>query len=86
MEIVSGKLNGYFIDSTLKWGTQRPFDILTNANETEFKELLEGYISENSSQDGPDFSVQRFSNYVVKSGYYIKTKGNFIIPPYAPVK
>jgi hypothetical protein len=86
MEIVMGKLNGYFIDSTLKWGTQHPFDILTNANETEFKELLESYISKNISQDGPDFSVQKFSNYVVKNGYYIKTKGNFIIPPYAPVK
>jgi hypothetical protein len=86
MEITMGKLNGYFIDSTHVWGTQAPFDILTNATESEFKDLLDGYISENQSQDGPDFSVQRFSNYVVKNGFYIKTKGNFIIPPYAPVK
>ena len=80
MEITMGKLNGYFIDSTNVWGTQHPFDILTNATEVEFKDLLNGYLSENESQDGPDFSVQRFSNYVIKNGFYIKTKGNFILP------
>ena len=86
MQVEMGKLNGFFIDATLKWGTASPYDILTNATEDEFKKLLESYLSENESQDGPDFSVQRFRNYVAKNGFYIKTKGYFILPPYAPLK
>ena len=80
-------VNSFLIDSELKSGKGFPYAFyFTNATESEFKDLLNGYISENESQDGPNFSVQRFSNYVVKNGFYIKTKGNFIIPPYAPVK
>ncbi len=85
MEIVTGNLNGFFIDATLEWG-KNPYDIFTNATESEFNELLENYLSENESQDGPHFSVQKFSNYLAKNGYYVKTKGNFLLPPYAPIK
>ena len=86
MELEVGILNCFFIDSALKWGRISPYEIYMNATESEFKELLEGYLSENESQDGPDFSIQRFSKYVAKNGYYVKTKGNFILPPYAPFK
>ena len=41
MEVEMGKLNGFFIDATLKWGTASPYDIFTNATEDEFKALLE---------------------------------------------
>ena len=86
MELEFGKLNGFFIDATHKWGTISPYDVFTNATESEFEELLENFISENESQDGPDFSIRKFSYYVAKNGYYIKTHGNFILPPYAPLK
>ena len=41
MEVEMGKLNGFFIDATLKWGTASPYDIFTNATEDEFKAVLE---------------------------------------------
>jgi hypothetical protein len=86
MELVMGKLNGFFIDATLKWGRVSPYDILTNATDSEFEKLLTNYLSEYESQDGPKFDVQLFSRYVAKNGYYIKTKGNYILPPYAPLQ
>jgi len=86
MELEVGVLNVFFIDAALKWGRVSPYEIYINTTESEFRELLEGYLSENESQDGPDFSIQRFSRYVAKNGYYVKTKGNFILPPYASLK
>jgi hypothetical protein len=44
MDLVMGKLNGFFIDATLKWGRVSPYDILTNATESEFKALLDNYF------------------------------------------
>lgn len=86
MELEVGTLNVYFIDATHEWGRVNPYEIYINATESEFKDMLESYLSENESQDGSDFSIRRFANYVAKKGYYVKTKGNFILPPYAPVK
>ena len=65
----------------LNGGNASPYDIFTNATEEEFKELLENYLSENESQDGPDFSVQRFRNYVAKNGFYIHTMRDKVFRP-----
>ena len=86
MELEVGSMNVYFIDAALKWGRLSPYEISVNANESEFKDMLESYLGENDSQDGPDFTIQRFANYVVKKGYYVKINDNPILPSYAPVK
>ena len=76
MELEMGKLNSFYIDATV-----RPHAILTNATEEEFKELLENYLSENNSQDGRDFNILSFVNYVTKNGYYIKTGNHDLLSP-----
>lgn len=84
MELEVGVMNVYYIDAALKWGRLSPYEISVNTTESVFMDMLEAYLAENESQDGPDFSIQRFANYIVKKGYYVKTKGNNILPPYAP--
>ena len=76
MELEIGKLNSFYIGKS-----GRPHAILTNATEDEFTRLLESYISENESQDGRDFQVLLFENYVTKNGYYIKTGNHDLNPP-----
>lgn len=63
-----GKLNYFYIDYNKKYA---PKVALINATESEFKELLEGYISENESQDGEEFNAFEFTVYGKKRGYQI---------------
>lgn len=79
MELELGKLNSFYIGKS-----GRPHFILTNATEEEFKGLLESYLSENESQDGSDFQVLLFEDYVTKNGYYFKTGNHDLNPPDSP--
>ena len=75
MEI--GKVNSFYIDSELESGKEFPYAFyFTNATETEFKELLDNYLSENESQGDNNFNVGVFSLYIGKQGYYIHTVRN----------
>jgi hypothetical protein len=76
MELEIGKLNSFFIGQS-----GRPHAILTNATGDEFKTLIETYISENESQDGRNFDILSFVNYMKKNGYYIKTGNRDLYPP-----
>jgi hypothetical protein len=69
MELETGKLNTYYIDRHAK--KYLPYCYRINATETEFKELLENYISENQSQDGKNFSPFKFLIYGKNNGYII---------------
>jgi len=62
-----GTLNAFYINSELEIGdivTSNAVALLTNAPETEFKDLLNSYLSDN------DFNSGLFMSYVAKNGYY----------------
>jgi len=84
MNVKRGKLNCFFIDSTLEWGAESPDVIFTNASEEEFNEILDNFISEMEAQDD-EFDLDYFRTVVIKSGYYAYTEPNIVIPPYAPL-
>ena len=67
-----GKLNVFYIDSKLKWGTVLPSAYFTNA--AEFFELLDNFLSEIESKGVSDFSAGVFTKYVAKNGYHILLK------------
>ena len=50
MELEVGKLNGFFIDATHKWGTVSPYDVFTNATESELKTFRKFYIRKRISR------------------------------------
>jgi hypothetical protein len=79
-----GKLNVFYIDSKLKWGTVLPSAYFTNATEKEFFELLDNFLSEIESKGVSDFSAGVFTKYVAKNGYYILTEKSKVLPPYIP--
>jgi hypothetical protein len=85
MNMKTGKLNWFFIDTRLKWGRYSPDLIYINATEEEFNDLLNNYILEIEAED-KEFNINFFRNYALKNGYYCSTEPNNITPPYAPIK
>jgi hypothetical protein len=75
-----GKLNVYYVSSELKIGTATtPITsaYFTNATETEFKELLDNYSSENEA----DPHLSGFISYVTANGYYCTVLGKEVLNP-----
>ncbi len=76
MEI--GKLNVFYISSDLKVGDtviNIASAFLTNAIETEFKDLLDNYVSDNK------YNNSLFMSYVAQNGYYCTVLDKEVLTP-----
>ena len=86
MEYEKGRLNGFFIDTALKWDRNTPDLFLTNASESEFYDLLDRFIEEIESEGIDKIDTYKFKLYLAKNGYYVYAEFNKVLPPYAPFK
>ncbi len=75
------KINCYCIDSELKSGKFDYAYYWTDATEEEFKELLDGYLSENNINEDKNFKSGIFTAYVFQQGYYIHTRRDKVFRP-----
>jgi hypothetical protein len=81
MEI--GKLNVYYISSELSRVAYPAF--FTDATESEFKELLDNYLSQNDSKGEGKINENLFAVYIAKNGYHvITTEPRKVVSPSIP--
>ena len=74
-------VNSYLIDSELQ-GKGFPFAFyFTNATESEFKELLNNFLSEYEIKEDNKFNPGVFTAYVAKNGYHIHTRRDKVFSP-----
>jgi hypothetical protein len=74
-------VNSYLIDSELQ-GKGFPFAFyFTNATESEFKALLNNFLSEYEIKEDSKFNPGVFTAYVAKNGYYIHTRKDKVFSP-----
>ncbi|MGZ7069954.1 MAG: hypothetical protein ACXVH2_09585 [Methanobacterium sp.] len=72
MEIVNGVLNAYYVNKDL---------LLTDATESQFKELLDNFVFEKESKGKKDFIAREFALYASDNGYHIYTHKSTVLPP-----
>jgi hypothetical protein len=74
-------VNSYLIDSELQ-GKGFPFAFyFTNATESEFKALLNNFLSEYEIKEDSKFNPGVFTACVAKNGYYIHTRKDKVFSP-----
>jgi hypothetical protein len=75
-------VNSFLIDSELKSGKGFPYAFyFTNATESEFKELLNNFLSEYEIKEDSKFNPGIFTAYVAKNGYYIPARRDKVFSP-----
>jgi hypothetical protein len=75
-------VNSFLINSELKSGKGFPYAFYyTNATESEFKELLDKFLSEYGIEEDSKFNPGIFTAYVAKNGYYIHTRRDKVFCP-----
>ena len=75
-------VNSFLINSELKSFKSFPYAFyFTNATESEFKELLNNFLSEYGIEEDNKFNPGIFTAYVAKNGYYIHTRRDKVFSP-----
>lgn len=75
-------VNSFLIDSELKSGKGFPYAFyFTNATESEFKELLNNFLSEYEIKEDSKFNPGIFTAYMAKNGYYIHARRDKVFSP-----
>ena len=75
-------VNSFLINSELKSGKSFPYAFyFTNATESEFKDLLDKFLSEYRIEEDGKFNPGVFTAYVAKNGYYIHTRRDKVFCP-----
>jgi hypothetical protein len=75
-------VNSFVIDSELASNKNFPFAFyFINATESEFKELLNNFLSEYEIKDDSKFNPGVFTAYVAKNGFYIHTMRDKVFRP-----
>ena len=75
-------VNSFLINSELQSSKGFPYAFyFTNATETQFKELLDNFLSEYEIKDDNKFNPGVFTAYVAKNGYYIHTRRDKVFCP-----
>ncbi len=83
MQLKTGKLNYFYIDGEFRGKYGYGITVLTDATESEFKELLENYLAENPDRDGKKFDHNKFAVYMAENGgFYHKIERDDIVPPF----
>lgn len=75
------KINCFCVDSE----PGKKFDFAyywTDATEEEFKELLDGFFTENSIENEEKFKSGMFTAYIFQHGYYIHTRREKVFKPH----
>ena len=85
MKMEVGKVNVLHVTTDPKkfknTSTTITYAYLTTATETEFKELLNNFLSEYEINDDSKFNPGVFTEYVAKNGYYIHTRKDKVFSP-----
>lgn len=75
-------VNSFLINSEINSGKGFAYAFyFTNATESQFKELLNNFLSEYEIKDDNKFNPGVFTAYVARNGYYIHTRRDRVFSP-----